>query len=65
MEQQLKIVRTTNDNEDFIALVKALDKSLWDSYPELQNNYWQNNIIEFNPNVIVVYWDNKPVACSF
>jgi hypothetical protein len=25
MEQQLKI-RTTNDNEDFIALVKALDK---------------------------------------
>jgi GNAT superfamily N-acetyltransferase len=64
MEQQLKIVRTTNDNEDFIALVKALDKSLWDSYPELQNNYWQNNIIEFNPNVIVVYWDNKPVACS-
>jgi hypothetical protein len=29
MEQQLKIVRTTNDNEDFIALVKALDKSLW------------------------------------
>jgi hypothetical protein len=27
MEQQLKIVRTTNDNEDFIALVKALDKS--------------------------------------
>jgi hypothetical protein len=31
MEQQLKIVRTTNDNEDFIALVKALDK-VWDSY---------------------------------
>jgi hypothetical protein len=28
MEQQLKI-GTTNDNEDFIALVKALDKSLW------------------------------------
>jgi hypothetical protein len=34
MEQQLKI-RTTNDNEDFIALVKALDK-VWDSYPELK-----------------------------
>jgi hypothetical protein len=62
MEQQLKIVRTTNDNEDFIALVKALDK-VWGqllNYKKLL----AKNIIEFNPNVIVVYWDNKPVACS-
>ena len=64
VEEQIKIVRTTNENEDFIGLVKALDKSLWETYPELQSDYWQNNIIEFNPNVIVVYWDHTPVACS-
>lgn len=64
MEQQIKIVRTTNDDKDFIALVKDLDKSLWETYPELQSNYWENNIIEFNPNVIVVYGNNVPIACS-
>jgi hypothetical protein len=32
---------------NFIALVKALDK-VWGQLSELQNNYWQNNIIEFN-----------------
>lgn len=64
MEQQIKIVRTTSVDKDFISLVKALDKSLWETYPELQSNYWGNNIIELNPNVIVVYIDNVAVACS-
>lgn len=64
MEQQIKISRTTSEDKDFIALVRALDKSLWETYPELQSNYWGNNIIELNPNVIVVYIDNVAVACS-
>lgn len=64
MEQQIKISRTTSEDKDFIALVRELDKSLWETYPELQSNYWGNNIIELNPNVIVVYIDNVAVACS-
>ena len=64
MEQQIKITRTTSEDKDFIALVRELDKSLWETYPELQSNYWGNNIIELNPNVIVVYIDNVAVACS-
>ncbi|MBC5836972.1 GNAT family N-acetyltransferase [Flavobacterium muglaense] len=64
MEQQIKITRTTSEDKDFIALVRELDKSLWETYPELQSNYWGNNIIELNPNAIVVYIDNVAVACS-
>ncbi len=64
MEQQIKITRTTSEDKDFIALVRELDKSLWETYPELQSNYWGNNIIELNPNVIMVYIDNVAVACS-
>ena len=64
MEEQIKVVKTTNENKDFIALVSELDKSLWETYPELKSNYWGNNIIEFNPNVVIIYLDDVPVACS-
>lgn len=64
MEDQIKIVKTTSENKDFIALVGALDKSLWDAYPELKSNYWGNNIIELNPNVVIVYVNDVAVACA-
>lgn len=64
MEEQIKVVKTTSENSDFVALVKDLDISLWATYPELKSDYWGNNIIEFNPNVLVVYVDNVAVACS-
>jgi GNAT superfamily N-acetyltransferase len=56
--------KTTSENLDFINLVTALDQSLWERYPELKSDYWGNNILEINPNVIVVYLDNKAVACG-
>lgn len=64
MDSKIKVVRTTNENPDFISLIAALDKGLWESYPELKSNYWGNNVIELNPNVVVIYLDEKPVACS-
>jgi GNAT superfamily N-acetyltransferase len=64
MDSILKVVKTTSENPDFIALITALDKSLWESYPELKSNYWGNNIIELNPNVVVIYLGEKPVACG-
>jgi GNAT superfamily N-acetyltransferase len=64
MDSLLKIVKTTSENPDFSALITALDKSLWERYPELKSNYWGNNIIELNPNVVVIYLDEKPVACG-
>lgn len=64
MADNIKIIRTNSGNADFGHLISLLDKSLWDSYPEKDKNYWGNNIIEFNPNVILIYWQNKPVACG-
>jgi GNAT superfamily N-acetyltransferase len=64
MDSKMKVVKTTSENNDFIALITALDKSLWESYPELKSDYWGNNIIELNPNVVVIYLNEKPVACG-
>ncbi|MFV8370484.1 GNAT family N-acetyltransferase [Flavobacterium sp. LB2R40] len=64
MKDTIKIFKTTSENPDFVNLIAKLDKSLWDRYPELKVDYWGNNILELNPNVIVVYVKNKPVACG-
>jgi GNAT superfamily N-acetyltransferase len=64
MEDQIRIVKTTSENKDFIALVAALDQSLWESYPELKVDYWGNNIMELNPNVVVIYLNDVAVACA-
>ena len=64
MEDKITIAKTTSENPDFVSLINALDESLWERYPELKTNYWGNNILELNPNVIVVYLKDKPVACG-
>jgi hypothetical protein len=62
MEDNIKVIKTTSENDDFIKLVSALDQSLWKRYPELNFDYWGNNILEVNPNVVVLYLDNKAVV---
>jgi GNAT superfamily N-acetyltransferase len=64
MNPILKVVKTTSENPDFLSLIKTFDAYLWERYPELKTNYWGNNIIELNPNVVVIYLDEKPVACG-
>lgn len=64
MTDEIKTIKTTSENKDFIRLVAALDKSLWERYPEENQEYWQNNILEINPNVVIIYLDNKAVACG-
>jgi len=64
MIEKIKTIKTTSDNQDFINLVADLDKSLWERYPEEKQDYWQNNILEINPNVLVIYLDNNAVACG-
>ncbi|MFV8341171.1 GNAT family N-acetyltransferase [Flavobacterium sp. XS2P39] len=64
MNETIKVSKTNSENKDFVTLIAALDKSLWERYPALKANYWGNNVIELNPNVIVVYLDNKAVACG-
>lgn len=64
MNSKLKVVKTTSENPDFVSLIKTFDNYLWERYPELKTNYWGNNIIELNRNVIVIYLNEKPVACG-
>ena len=59
-----KVVKTTSENPDFISLIRTFDIFLWERYPELKNDYWGNNIIEFNSNVFIIYLNEKVVACG-
>lgn len=58
------VLRTTSDNPDFIRLVAELDQSLWERYKETGPEYWSNNIIEYNSNVVIVYQDEIAVGCG-
>ena len=64
MNEKIKVVKTTSENPDFIFLIGTFDAYLWDRYPELKKEYWGNNLIEFNANVLIVYLEEKPVACG-
>lgn len=64
MNTKIKIIKTNSENPDFVSLFAALDASLWERYPELKTNYWGNNVIELNPNVVIIYFDNRAVACG-
>lgn len=64
MNDNIKSLKTTSDHKDFSILIAALDKSLWERYPEENQAYWQNNILEINPNVIVIYLNDIAVACG-
>jgi len=64
MDYQIRIVKSTSENKDFIALVASLDQSLWESYPELKVDYWGNNIMEMNPNVVIIYLNDVAIACA-
>ena len=58
------VVKTTSENPDFISLIRTFDIFLWERYPELKNDYWGNNLIEFNSNVFIIYLNEKVVACG-
>jgi len=60
----LEFKRTTSASTDFRELIKALDKDLWDRYPNVQGEYTKHNSVEKIDTVIVGYLDGKPVACG-
>jgi GNAT superfamily N-acetyltransferase len=64
MIEKVRSERTNSDHKDFVDLIALLDKSLWEKYPEKGMDYWINNVIELNNNVIVIYLEEKPVACG-
>ncbi|WP_337967414.1 GNAT family N-acetyltransferase [uncultured Flavobacterium sp.] len=62
MNSRIEVVKTTSENPDFVTLIKIFDTFLWERYPELKKDYWGNNLIEFNDNVVLIYLEGKLVA---
>ncbi len=60
----LKVVKTDNQNVDFIELTELLDQALQANNGESQNEYNQYNKLDHIRDVVVIYKDNKPVACG-
>lgn len=60
----IKIERTNSDNIEFRKLVAELDLDLNDINGSEQSEYDQHNIIDYIDTVVMVYKDNKAVACG-
>jgi len=60
----INIVRTDSDNKDFITLVKQLDNFLAELDGEEHAFYNSLNKIDKIKHVVVVYDNDKPVACG-
>lgn len=60
----MKLVRCTNDSNDFRELVVLLDNDLDSRYGVLQEHYNQFNRIEANNTVVVAYLEDIPVGCG-
>lgn len=60
----IRLFRTTSDNKDFIELVKELDAFLAEVDGEEHAFYAQFNKTAMLKQVVVVYENDKPVACG-
>ena len=60
----MQILRTTSENNDFQNLVKKLDAYLTEIDGEDHAFYDQYNKIDLLKNCIVIFEDEKPVACG-
>ncbi len=61
---QTRIFRTSSTNKDFINLVKELDAYLKTTDGEEHDFYNQFNNIDMLKHVVLIFVDEKPVACG-
>ena len=60
----IKIIRTNSDHPDFISLVRLLDADLAKRDGNEHSFYAQFNKIDKIKHAVLVYEDEKPVACG-
>jgi putative acetyltransferase len=60
----LSFVHTDSKNQDFINLVKLLDRELADRDGADHSFYAQFNKIDLIKNVVIAYHDGNPVGCG-
>lgn len=64
MEQGFLVNRTSTDDSDFQSLITSLDHELWNELKEDQATYDQFNKVAHIATAIIVYTEDKPVACG-
>ena len=64
MDPSLSVKRTSSNNADFQLLITHLDHELWVELKEDQSTYDQYNKVPDLPTVVLIYSDEKPVACG-
>jgi putative acetyltransferase len=60
----ITLVRTNSDNDDFIALIKKLDKELAERDGNDHSFYSQFNKIDKIKHVVLAYENDTPLACG-
>ncbi len=64
VSHHFEIKRTDSSNKDFGKLVVLLDKELGENYQEEYDFYHQYNQIDNLKNVIVIYFNERPIGCG-
>ena len=60
----VEVLRTDNENNDFIRLIRLLDEDLEERYGLLQKQFDIHNKVDHISDVVIVYKDGLPVACG-
>jgi putative acetyltransferase len=64
MQEKISIRRTNSADKDFNALIAKLDHELWNELMEDQATYDQYNKVPGLQTAVVLYINEKPVACG-
>jgi putative acetyltransferase len=64
MQETIVIKRTNSNDPGFKLLVSHLDHELWNELKEDQSTYDQYNKVPDLPTVVVIYINEKPIACG-
>jgi putative acetyltransferase len=64
MHETIVIKRTNSNDPHFKLLISHLDHELWNELKEDQSTYDQYNKVPDLPTVIVIYMNQKPIACG-
>lgn len=60
----MELRRTTGGDPDFLALIEALDRDLWERYPDVMQNYTAGNVVDRSVRAVVLYESGIPVGCG-
>jgi putative acetyltransferase len=60
----IELLRANSNSPDFMEMVKALDKELWQRNENRQSEYVEYNKIENLQTVVLAYFGGSPAGCG-